>query len=200
MDRGYQKIFWGLIFVTFHLNLGPLRLLPPFVGWLILISGLHELTSRFQNSSISIESFQRAISFGKVLVALTLVDTIGTLVAGGALMESLVFLYYPIIVIMLEIIIFFYILEGTYKVFSELSFEERKVETQKKLRTYMVMGISSAVILIFTLFFNHTGTMVIGVLLGIVAVIYLLVYFSQLKKFWEQDPLGKPIDVENKLW
>lgn len=196
MERGYKKIFWGLFFVTFHLNLGPLQLLPPFIGWLITISGVHELTSKLQNSSISTESFQRAVTVAWGLVVLTFIGSMGTLASAGELMESSIFLYYPIIVIMLEIITFFYILEGTHKVFSELSFEERKSETQKKLRTYLVMVIPSALIMTFTLFFNHSSSMVIGIILAIIAVIYLLVFFSQLKKFWMQDPLGKPLIEE----
>lgn len=194
MERGYQKIFWGLIFVTFHLEFGFLKMLPPFIGWMILISGVHEIDSKFQNSSISTESFLRALTYGRILVVLTLIDAMGTLVTGGTMMEHPVFLYYPIIVIMFEAITFFFILEGTHKVFSELSFEEKKEETKTKLRTYLVMVLLSTGILTFTLFFNHTVSMVIGVLLGIIAVIYLLVFFSQLKKFWGQDPLVKPID------
>lgn len=64
MDQGYRKIFWGLFFVTFYLELSLIKLLPPFVGWLVILWGVGELKEQMENSSISTESFKRAIFFG----------------------------------------------------------------------------------------------------------------------------------------
>ncbi len=193
MERGYKKIFWALFFVTFHLNIGSLQLLPPFMGWLILLSGLQELTSALQNSSISTASFERGRTSGRILVGLTLLGTLGSLGTGGDWMEAPVMTFYPIIIIGLEIITFFYILEGTHEIFSALGFNERKEESEGKLRTYLLMVIPSGVLLTFALFFNHSFSMVIGVLLGLIAVIYLLVFIHQVKKFWMENPLENPV-------
>ena len=193
MDRGYQKIFWGLLLVTFHLNLGAIQLLPPFIGWLILISGIRELSHRFENSSIATDSFHRGGTIAKALVVLTLLSTIASIAIGRDISESPVFMYYPMLIITLEIIVFFHVLEGTHQIFSTLGFEERALEASKKLRTYLVFALTSAILLIFALFFNHSPTMIIGLMTAIIAVIYLLVYLNQLKNFWMEDPLGKPI-------
>jgi len=190
MEQGYKKIFWALFFVTFHINLGPLQLLPPFVGWLILLSGLQDLTSALQNSSVSTESFERARTFGQVLVGLTFMGTLVSLASTGEMMESPVLTFYPVVVIALEIITFFHILEGAHNIFATLGLEELAGETEGKLQAYLLMIIPSTVLLTFSLFFNHSAGMVIGVLLGIIAVIYLLVFFHRIKKFWMEDPLG----------
>jgi hypothetical protein len=189
MEGGYKKIFWALFFVTFHLNIGPLQLLPPFIGWLILLSGLQELTLALQNSSVSTESFERAKTFGRILVGLTLIGTLGALASAGELMETPIMTFYPMLVIALEITTFFHILQGTHEIFSVLGFKERKEESEGKLRTYLLMVLPSTVLLTFSLFFNHSLSMLIGVLLGLIAVIYLLVFFHQVKKFWIEDPL-----------
>lgn len=198
MERGYKKIFWALFFVTFHLNLGPLQLLPPFVGWLILLSGLQELTSALQNSSVSTVSFERARTFGQVLVGLTLMGTLVSLASTGEMMESPVLTFYPVVVIALEIITFFHILEGTHNIFATLGFKEREGETEVKLQTYLLIVIPSTVLLTFSLFFNHSTSMFIGVLLGIIAVISLLVFFHRIKKFWMEDPVGKPLVIRER--
>lgn len=40
---GISRAAWGLFFLFFHINLGTLTLLPPFVGWLFLLSALNLL-------------------------------------------------------------------------------------------------------------------------------------------------------------
>lgn len=37
---GISRAAWGLFFLFFHINLGTLTLLSPFVGWLLLLSAL----------------------------------------------------------------------------------------------------------------------------------------------------------------
>lgn len=69
---------------------------------------------------------------------------------------------------------------------------------KRKLRIYLVLVFSPALIMTFALFFHHGISSVIGILLGVIATIYLLVFISQLKKFWEKDPIGRPIDLNNE--
>lgn len=193
MERGYKKIFWALFFLTFHINLGPLQILPPFVGWLILLSGLQDLTSALQNSSASTESFERGRTFGRILLGLTLMGALLSLASAGEIMESPVLTFYPVVVMTLKILTFFHILEGTHNIFATLGFEELAKETEGKLQGYLLMVIPSTLLIIYSLFFNHSLSMVIGALLGVVAVIYLLVFLHRIKKFWMEDPLEEPI-------
>ncbi len=198
MDQGYRKIFWGLIFVTFHLEIGLLQILPPFIGWIILVLGLGEIRDSLRRSSISTESFKQAGLFGKILVGLTLIGTLGTLSSGEAFLEAPQLLYYPVIVLLLEIVTAYYILEGTHQVFMELGFEEKGEETKRGLRTYLILSLSSAVIIPFALFFHHDLSSVIGILLGVLAMIYLLVSINRIKKFWETDPLGTAVGFKQQ--
>lgn len=43
---GYNRIFWGMIVLIFHINLGPIKILPSFVGYLLIYSGLNILSSQ----------------------------------------------------------------------------------------------------------------------------------------------------------
>lgn len=40
MSEGYRKIFWGIFIATFNINIGMVKILPSFVGFLIISSGL----------------------------------------------------------------------------------------------------------------------------------------------------------------
>jgi hypothetical protein len=50
--NGYKKVFWGMIFTTFHFNLGPIEILPDFIAILIICSGIKEILAHYNNESI----------------------------------------------------------------------------------------------------------------------------------------------------
>ncbi|MGG7057272.1 hypothetical protein ACQPUY_11540 [Clostridium nigeriense] len=52
--NGYKKVFWGMIFTTFHFNLGPIEILPDFIALLIICSGGKEILANYNNASIKI--------------------------------------------------------------------------------------------------------------------------------------------------
>ena len=189
MAAGYKKIFWGLFFVTFSLNLGPLQVLPPFVGWLIVLSGLKEVIGALESFPRAKESFQRAKTFGGILVGFTLLGTLGSLAVGGELTDVPLFTFYPVIVIVLNILTFFYILQGTHEVFTSLELKALEKENEEKTQIYLFIVIASTLLLAVALFFHHDMGMIFGALLGIAAVIFLLVHIHRLKKFWEGNPL-----------
>ncbi|MGG7142710.1 hypothetical protein ACQPVP_04525 [Clostridium nigeriense] len=52
--NGYKKVFLGMIFTTFHFNLGPIEILPAFIAILIICSGINEILVNYNNVSIKI--------------------------------------------------------------------------------------------------------------------------------------------------
>lgn len=52
MITGYKKVFWGMIFTTFHFNLGPIEILPNFIAILIICSGINGILAQYNNESI----------------------------------------------------------------------------------------------------------------------------------------------------
>lgn len=51
MEQGYKKIFWGFLITIFNINLGPINILPNFLGYLIIGSGLNLIQNEFANSN-----------------------------------------------------------------------------------------------------------------------------------------------------
>ena len=52
MSTGYNKIFWGFIFLTFHINLGSVELLPDFFNYIIIYYGIKELLEEYKLNSL----------------------------------------------------------------------------------------------------------------------------------------------------
>lgn len=40
MIKGYNRIFWGLVIATFNIKLGLIKILPAFIGFLVIYSGI----------------------------------------------------------------------------------------------------------------------------------------------------------------
>ncbi|MHC1683938.1 MAG: hypothetical protein AB6733_13440 [Clostridiaceae bacterium] len=45
---GYNRIFWGMVIFFFHINIGNIPLLPGFVGYMFIYSGLNILSSQHE--------------------------------------------------------------------------------------------------------------------------------------------------------
>lgn len=54
MHKGYKKVFIGMLFNTFHFNLGAIQLLPDFVAIIIICSGIKEILETYDNNSLNI--------------------------------------------------------------------------------------------------------------------------------------------------
>lgn len=52
MSTGYNKIFWGFIFLTFHISLGSIKFLPDFVSYIIIYYGIKELVKEYKLNSL----------------------------------------------------------------------------------------------------------------------------------------------------
>ncbi|MDW5300192.1 MAG: hypothetical protein SA378_08660 [Sedimentibacter sp.] len=61
MKQGYKKIFWGFLITIFNINLGPINILPNFLGYLIIGSGLNLIQNEFAN--INFKTANKASNF-----------------------------------------------------------------------------------------------------------------------------------------
>ena len=43
MYEGLSKILWGIFIATFNINLGPIKILPAFVGFMVIASGINTI-------------------------------------------------------------------------------------------------------------------------------------------------------------
>lgn len=66
-ESGYNRLFWGMMFIIFDINLGAINILPNFIGYLFILSGLSILTSQHKN-------FEKGKIPGILLTLLTLTD------------------------------------------------------------------------------------------------------------------------------
>ena len=71
MKQGYKKIFWGFLIVLFNINIGPVNILPDFLGYFIIGSGLSVIQGEFENKSL-----KKANKVAKLLFLYTVIISI----------------------------------------------------------------------------------------------------------------------------
>lgn len=167
MDKGYQKIFWGLFIVSFNITLGIIKILPAFIGWMVILSGINFLYKEFKSESLKV-----AAKYSRNLIALSLIGGALSLFGGSSINSSIVFTYYPIILMILELVMAYKILEGSIEYLRLENLDEIAIDFEKNLRTYIVFYV------IFTLSFCVALSFNMGYLLTITAIFALILRIS----------------------
>lgn len=177
MEKGYNKLFWGLFITTFNITIGMITILPAFIGWIIIFSGLSELQE---------ESFSSDLSKPKIIVTfLILTSLLGGLLpfVGGIYIDRVLnFRFYPIMILVLEFILFHKILEESVQNFYALKRQDLGVNYTQKDRSYMVFMGTAMVLMIISLTTNFYGFYLLGLGMVILTTIYLLTVLYSLSK------------------
>ncbi len=177
MGEGYNKIFWGLFITTFKLTIGMLTILPAFIGWILILSGISELKE---------ESFSGDLSKPRI-IALILIFTslLGGLLpfVGGVYLDRVLnFTFYPLITLVLEFVLFQLILEESVENFRSLQREDSVDFYIKKDRTYILLMGIAMVLLTISLITNYYVASLSGIGMVLLTTIYLLTVIYSLSK------------------
>ena len=151
MKGSFNKIYWGFIIVLFNINIGPINLMPDFIGYFLMSSGLYEIINKFESKSLN-----KAKSIINFLFVYTLFNSIFDFIGFEDLFISysnndfyyILISYKSVIDLSLTMFISLVKLLATFKVLSGsielyLSSEQQfKAETmERSQRSYTVMSL-----------------------------------------------------------
>ncbi|TCT14521.1 hypothetical protein EDC18_1052 [Natranaerovirga pectinivora] len=177
MTVGYKRIFWGIFIATFNITIGILTILPAFVGWIVVLTGISELEEKTSGGD-----FSRPKISAMILVVASLGGGILSLLGSGNVESFLPMLFYPLFVIAIELVVFHKILEGSVHNFNAMDQQEIANKYTGKDRTYIILTGITMVLLSISLTINHQGTGFIGVVMAMISRIYLLTAMNSLSK------------------
>jgi len=182
LEKGYNRLFWGVFIASFNIRLGIITILPPFLGWIVFFSGLTML-----NEKVATYSFGRAQKFGIGIIIVTLITTITGGLGGVTVMNSSLLLLLPLIPLLLEIGLIYYVLEGSKEALENLGYGEVTVKLEKDKKTYLLFMGLSVLLMIFSMAFGILVASYVALALAIIARVYVLFVFSDLKKSWKDN-------------
>lgn len=175
MRKGTKQIFWGILIATFNLRLGGLTILPAFVGWMMVASGLSKLEEHAPDSG-----FANTRSKAYLLVGASLLGSLLSLSGANPPAFAIPLALYGAVVMIIELVLFHHLLEAAVQRFQSLErTQEAQIFTDKD-RTYLLLIGSSLILVILGITFQHAGASLIGALLAIITRIYLLTVISAL--------------------
>lgn len=175
MEKGYSKIFWGLVIATFNIKLGMIKILPAFVGFLIIYSGIGDIYS--ENPS---EDFKAAKSIALSGASIYFIsEAIALIIPQYEMANSILIILASIV----ELLMVSKIIEGSVDYLNNLDKDILADIFIKKQRKYILFYSISIIVLCFVLIFN---IQILNATIAI-ALIFLRLYFismiNNLKKF-----------------
>lgn len=190
MKSGTKQIFWGILIATFHLNLGGLTILPAFVGWSVVASGLSKLEEHAPESE-----FGRTRSKAYLLVGASLLGSLLSLYGASAYAFAIPLALYGAGVMVIELALFHHVLEAAVQRFQSLHQTQEAQLFTGKDRTYLLLMGVSLVLVILSITFQHAGASLMGALLAIATRIYLLTVISALGNTAPDNEAAEHIEV-----
>jgi len=191
MDRGYRTIYWGVFLATFHIDLGPLPILPQFVGWIIVAAGVGKIQQEYSSAA-----FRKAGIFAPIIVVLTLFSGVYSLYQGTAAVGSTYMFFFPILFGIIELLMEYAVLEGSVQYLKSHNFERMADEYIGKLRAYSVVFITYIILECIVLTFYMEAFIFIAALIGIVLRIWFMIMMSSLKKEMMNDNHSDPPEID----
>lgn len=188
MYDGYNRIFWGIFITRFHINLGPIRILPAFAGFLLIVSGLDSL---YVESSL--DGYNKAKSMGKILVALSLIGGVIEFITQFGMNYSFVNIIWTIGFIIIEFIFYFKIMESSVEYLNLYNYDELREAYILKLRKYTIFSILNIFILSINLIFNFQSYLKITLYIGVFLSIYLMTMVHGLRNIFKNHDLQEGI-------
>ncbi|WP_409228063.1 hypothetical protein [Gudongella sp. SC589] len=177
MKDGYKKIFWGVFIATFSINLGMVKILPAFIGWMVVASGI----SILEVKSDSVD-YGTAKTISYVLVAITLVGGLLNVFGKINLSSHYMLLFYPLMVMLIELILLHRIFEGSVQSLESMENYSASGVYVGKDRTYIILSGISIILVSITLFLNLDTLGFFAGIFALVTRIYLLAAISSLGK------------------
>lgn len=186
MERGYEKIFWGLLISIFDINLGPINILPDFIGYFILGSGIYKLYEEFV-----CKEFKIANSLANFLMVYSLFmsvldygfssNLIGTDMNSNPI-KQIIDMGLAIFVSSIILIMAFNIISGTISLYKERERITEANNLKKTQRNYTVFYIVGIMLECISLNISNKYIGAAVALYLIIITLYFAIIISNIRK------------------
>lgn len=213
MHEGFNRIFWGLCFVTFHINLGGFEglPLPAFAAYLMVRSGIKQLINEpkltegegaYPNLTLSdppentnyhsTQCFRRAATVALISAFIAVPRAATAFFSQFLAQHPLVVLLNFGLVAILDLALAYYLLTGAACLLEGLGNPERKVFYLKRLRLYLVLLSSASIIGITGLALGALESSVVFGIAMLVLRIWFIMLIHGLKPASDSQPSQSP--------
>lgn len=193
MFSGYRLIFWGIFFISFHINLGNLQLLPNFIGWAMIAGGVGRLRNRQPS-----ESFHKASILAFIAVIYSIITFLTEFAGSQALDFNPYLLFTMMFISIVELLTEYFIIKGSAEYLYNCGNIEFADDLAGRFRNYLIIDILLliAVLISFTL---YSPAITIFAIFGLLLRIWFLMIIHGLKKFYMDEDLEQELEQDRYI-
>lgn len=177
MFDGLSKVFWGIFIATFNINLGPVKILPAFVGFMVISSGINTIYIEHKT-----DEFRKTLDFSRIVISMSLLGGVAGFFIQGSFQYSILLQIWSTIFMAAELIMFYYFFLGIIKYFDSIGNKEVADRVIDSSRLYMIVFIIVIAILSCSMLFNLGELNTLLAIVLIILRISLMIMISGLKK------------------
>lgn len=188
MYNGLTKIFWGIFIATFSINLPPIKILPEFVGFIVISSGINSIYNLY-----NADEFRKALDFSRILIAISLLGGLVNLFTQETYEYYLVLQLWPVVFMTIELVMFYYLFAGFESYLNEIGEGEIAKGLVENSRIYIIIFIIDLMIISFVQVLNISGLNTICAIVLIILRVSLMLNFGALRKILEPKKIDEEI-------
>lgn len=136
--KGYKRLFWAMVFISFNINIGFINILPDFIGYILIYSGLGILSSQHK-------LYEKGKIPAVLLTLLTLKDIWNdprsNILTGGIYNVGLLTLIFGSIVIIIKIYLIYILCTGVYALCIERGLNELVESVMFSMKFYLIISL-----------------------------------------------------------
>ncbi|WMJ85546.1 hypothetical protein [Anaerocolumna sp. MB42-C2] len=182
MSQGYKTIFWGIIFISFHINLGSFQILPGFIGWAMVASGISQLRTVYNSGR-----FKKASVIALIAVLHSIIGLLITFRYPYADNSSPFMMSWMILISILEIVIEYLIIHGSVEYLYHGDDIETADNIVKLFRVYLIIYFVNTILICIAFTLYNNSLTVFAALIGIVLRVWFLALTSRLKNYQRDE-------------
>ncbi|MEL7647340.1 MAG: hypothetical protein AAGU76_04570 [Sedimentibacter sp.] len=186
IENGYEKIFWGFLISMFDINLGPVNILPDFIGYFMLGTGICKIYKEFESKDL-----KTADSISNFLVFYSLVmpvlnygfsnNLIGTDLNSHPV-KILIDSGLSIFISSIILIMIFYIISGSIALFIKREQNSEAGQLEKIQRKYTMLFMSGMILEAVALNISNEYYVMVLKIYMLLVMLYFPKIISNIKK------------------
>nr|WP_312576982.1 hypothetical protein [Sedimentibacter sp.] len=186
MEQGYRKIFWGYVISIFDFNLWNINILPDFIGYFIIGSGVYKLYEEFND-----KNFKTANSLANFLMCYSLIMSIVNYgISSNSLgvglydhpYKKFIDLFLLIFASSVTLIMSFNILSGTTALYLKKEQINEALSLEKTQKNYTILNITGMILFSVSINISHGYFAALVAVYMIIAALYFVKTISKISK------------------
>jgi hypothetical protein len=190
--EGLSTVFWGLILVFLDFNINQVSIIPDFVGYLLVLSGIKQLSEIDTN-------LDRLKKWTYMMILMTIISWLYSFKQTANLVPGYPFINVQLVLLSIEILVsicFFTVLMDYYRMLSEKSEEKQwsRIFQNRKWFYVITYALGLLIIPMTFIFTNFQVLLNLVLLLMFVALLRIIMTAYRMKKMAEQMKLSDERD------